>query len=369
MKVLKRLSSEKREMTAPVLVPESVDYHGHIYSELEVHKACRNYKDNCDKANIQHLFDVTNKSAEFVEHYVTPAEMTFGEGDDAITVKKGTWLATMRFNNDSIWEDVKDGKFTGFSIHADCMSRRLKKSKIAGGDAAEEGIQVEKRLFDIDFSEEAHHVALVDEAANATKVLVLKSKTPNKEVPMTKEELAAQEVLIKKKVQDEAEAETLKKAKDLEFETLKKAKADQDAELLALRKEKEIRAKEADAQTVEYEALKKEKDDKETAELIVKSKEFKADDADAFGLILKKCKYSLEGTEYETLIKQLDKLKNVAKNKDALENLGEANAEKVTKSYDDEFTALRAKHIAGGMIAKDASFKARQELAAKADNK
>jgi len=362
MKVLKRLSPEKREMTAPVLVPEAVDFHGHIYDEEEVFKACRNYRDNCDRANLQHLFDVTTKSAEFVEHYLTPAEMTFGEGDDAITVKKGTWLATMRFSNDAIWEDVKEGKFTGFSISADCMSRKIQKSKIAGGAAGEEGIVVEKRLFDMDFSKDEHHVALVDEAANATKVLVLKRKQINKEDPMllTPEEIAAKEAVMKAKIAKDLEKETLQKSKDLEFETLKKQKLADDAELETLRKAKV----EAAEQTLELESLKKEKSDKETAELIVKAKEFKADDADVFGLILKKCKYSLEGAEYETLLKQLDKLKNIAKNKEVLDPLGDSNPEKVTKSLDDKIGAKRKELIDGGMMAHEASRKARHEVTA-----
>ncbi len=358
MKLLKRLSTEKREITAPVLVPEEVDYHKHIYSEEEVHKACRNCQKNCGKENVQHSFDLSKDSAEFVEHYLAPTDMHFEDAD--ITVKKGTWLATMKIKNDSLWQDVKNGKFTGFSISANCLSRRVQKSKIAGGAAGEEGFGVEKRLFDMDFSKDEHHVALVDEAANATKVLVLKAKTPNKEVTMTVEEKAAQEAIMKQKAQKELEAENIQKAKDVELEELKKFKADQEAKA----EELELFKAKAKADAEELETLKKAKDEAETAELVKKATDLKADNADDFGLVLKKCKYALEPDQYEALVKQLEKLENIEKNKEVIKPLGESNPEKVVKSVDEKFAARRQELIDGGMMAMDASIKARQELAA-----
>jgi hypothetical protein len=362
MKLLKRLETEKREFIAPVLVPDEVDYHSHSYSEEEVHKACRNYQSTCGKANLQHDFDLAKDSAEFVEHYIAPTEMHFADAD--ITVKKGTWLATMKIKNDSLWQDVKDGKFTGFSISANCLSRKVQKSKVAGSAAGEEGFEVEKRLFDMDFSKEEHHVALVDEAANATRVLVLKAKEPKqKEVTMTLEEKAAQEALIKANLQKEQKELEVKKAKEVELETLKKAKADQDTELEELRKAK----KQADADKVELEELKKAKEVAETAELVKKATDLKADDADVFGALLRKCKYSLEASEYEVLVKQLEKLENIEKNKEILAPKGEANAENVQKSLDEKIMKRRQEHIDAGVMRHEASKKARQEITAEAE--
>ena len=31
-------------------------------------------------------------------------------------IKKGTWLMTVKITSDNVWEDVKKGKLTGFSI-------------------------------------------------------------------------------------------------------------------------------------------------------------------------------------------------------------------------------------------------------------
>ena len=358
MKVVKSLELERKEFIAPVLVPDEVDYHNHIYDEEQVYKACRNYKKNCNRANLQHDQDLDDSRAYFVEHYIAPTEMEF---DNGMTVKKGTWVATMKFKDEKLWQDVQDGKFKGFSISANCYSRRIQKGKIAGRAAAEEGFKAEKRLFDMDFSLEDHHVALVDEAANGTEVLVMKAKQPTKkEVNMTAEEKAAQEALLKAKLDAERQAEELEKAKTQELEALKKAKADADEKLEELAV---IKAKAAE-DAKELEALKKAKDERETQEFIQKAKDLKADDADIFGMVLKKCSNVLDAEEFEALEKQLGKLSNIKDAEGVLKNLGESNAEKLVKSKDERILKRRAELMADGVMRHLASKQARQEVEA-----
>lgn len=356
---------ERREITAPVLVPEEVDYHGHIYNDEEVYKACRNYQEKCGKSSLQHRFELSKDDADFVEHYIAPADMTFTDEVGEILVKKGTWLATMKVKNDTLWERVKEGSFTGFSIQAMCKSLKLEKAKVAGRAASEEGVKATKRLFDIDFSDEDHHVALVDEAANATKVLVVKAKhSPdnpvNPESPadpasvninkddnlMTIEELQKEKELLETKVQ--------------EMDALSKQKADLEVELEDLRKAKEAQA----SVEAELETLRKEKDAREVSELISKSKEYKADEPESFALILQKCKKSLNEGEYEVLSKQLQKLSNIEKSEKFLKDVGEGSTteEVIAKSKDAKFYEKRQAYIEEGMTPADASKKARIEL-------
>lgn len=354
MIVSKRLNNEYREITAPILVPDETDWQGHIYDEEEVLKACRNYRDNCDRENIQHKFDLVKDNAEFVEHYITPAEMTFGEGEDSLLVKKGTWMGTMRIKNDTLWNQVKEGKFTGFSIQASCKSIPVAKSKVAGRIDEEEGIETTKRLFDIDFSKDIHHVALVDEAANNTEVLVLKSKNKQKEDKMSDDTQAVDKA--KAEVKAELELNELIKNKEAQEELIKEKDAktaDLEAQLAELTKSKE-------AQEEDLKKFKEEKEAKEMEELVAKAKELKADDADSFGVILSKCKKALEETEYEALETQLSKLANIEDNKELFVNKGKADA--VTKSLDDEFYAKREKYQADGLDKAQASRKARLEL-------
>ncbi len=107
---------ERREITAPILIPGIVDAHGHLYGEEEVLKACRNFNEKCMKANLQHEFQMDDSAAKFIESYVTPNDMII----EGVKILKGTWLGTLKIYNDALWDAVKNGEFTGFSIG--CMS-------------------------------------------------------------------------------------------------------------------------------------------------------------------------------------------------------------------------------------------------------
>lgn len=115
--VAKSLKEEKRLATFVVLEPQdndgmTTDLHGDWYSEEDVEEACHSFNRFCMKANLLHLVDTTAFS--FVESYITPGEVELG----GQKVKKGTWLATCYFEDDQLWQGVKDGTFNGLSIQA-----------------------------------------------------------------------------------------------------------------------------------------------------------------------------------------------------------------------------------------------------------
>ena len=233
--LIKSLNPDLQEFSAPVLVPDFADYHDDILSEVEVRKACRNYQATCKKASLEHSLDLSVDQASFVEHYITPGPMQITQPDgEVVDVRKGTWMATMHIKSKKLWEHVKDGLFTGFSIQASCMKQNISKARTAGDQAEKEGHVAKKRLFDLDFSKEEHHVSLVGEAANATQVLVMKSKTPQtKEVDMDltteqkEEAMQAAQLILATKAREAAQVE--------ELADLKKSKEAQDTELADLR--------------------------------------------------------------------------------------------------------------------------------------
>ena len=108
--VFKQAQEELKQATFLVLSPDEVDLHGDIYGTVEVRKACHNFNIHCRKANLLHLFDTNAFS--IVESYTSPVEMKMGE----TIIKAGSWLAVLQFNDDSIWEGVKNGDYTGVSI-------------------------------------------------------------------------------------------------------------------------------------------------------------------------------------------------------------------------------------------------------------
>lgn len=68
---------------------------------------------------------VVDGKVVILESYITKQEETYGDE----IVKKGSWLMAVRVKDDAMWEEVKKGDLTGFSIGG--MATRIKE-KAAG---------------------------------------------------------------------------------------------------------------------------------------------------------------------------------------------------------------------------------------------
>ena len=110
VQITKSVNEELMQGTFLVLAPEEVDLHGDIYSVDEVRKACHNFNQFCMKANLLHLIETDTFS--IVESYISQVDIVLGTQ----LIKAGSWLAVLQFNDDEIWQEVKDGNFTGVSI-------------------------------------------------------------------------------------------------------------------------------------------------------------------------------------------------------------------------------------------------------------
>ncbi|MNF71428.1 hypothetical protein D3C84_533780 [compost metagenome] len=109
--VTKALDEEEKMALFVVLEPEIEDLHGDIYSEKEIEKACISYNQHCRKANLYHRVETEDFS--IVQSFVTPVGFTDDMGRE---IKKGTWLAWTKFDNDDLWQEVKKGNFQGLSV-------------------------------------------------------------------------------------------------------------------------------------------------------------------------------------------------------------------------------------------------------------
>ena len=117
--IFKSLNEDKRLATFVVLEPQdddgtTTDLHGDWYSAETVEDACYNFNMLCKKANLLHQIQTT--VFEFVESYITQADMTV----NGVHIKKGTWLATIKVQQsdfgDEIWEGIKSGDLNGLSV-------------------------------------------------------------------------------------------------------------------------------------------------------------------------------------------------------------------------------------------------------------
>ena len=107
----KALDEEEQMALFVVLAPEEPDLHGDVYSEKEIEKACVSYNVHCRKANLYHRVETEDFS--IVQSFVTPVGFTDDTGRE---IKKGTWLAWTKFDNEELWQEVKKGNFTGLSV-------------------------------------------------------------------------------------------------------------------------------------------------------------------------------------------------------------------------------------------------------------
>lgn len=97
-------------ITGIVYEPMVEDAHGNYMSEEEIIKAAYWFAKNGDSVDIQHSFTAL-KDAAVVENWVAKADFDI----DGETIKKGTWLITVKVSDNEVWDAVQKGEITGFS--------------------------------------------------------------------------------------------------------------------------------------------------------------------------------------------------------------------------------------------------------------
>jgi hypothetical protein len=109
-----KADEEQQTVTGIVLQPEVVDGQGDIMSEEVIRDSAYAFLMNFNKATklgIQHNKFPVGKLA-LVESWLSPMEMAIGTK----TVKQGSWIMTVKILDKKLWEKVKKGEITGFSI-------------------------------------------------------------------------------------------------------------------------------------------------------------------------------------------------------------------------------------------------------------
>lgn len=109
-----KADEEQQTVTGIVLQPEVVDGQGDIMSAEVIRDSAYAFLMNFNKATklgIQHNKFPVGKMA-LVESWLSPMEMAIGTK----TVKQGSWVMTVKVLDKKLWEKVKKGEITGFSI-------------------------------------------------------------------------------------------------------------------------------------------------------------------------------------------------------------------------------------------------------------
>jgi len=111
--VILKQGEELRLVLGIVLEPETVDLQEDIYSADEIRKTAHNFMaDYHGQGNGFMHNSKGEKGLRIVESYLAPIDMVVNKEK----IKKGTWLMGTMVLDDKIWEMVKNGKITGYSV-------------------------------------------------------------------------------------------------------------------------------------------------------------------------------------------------------------------------------------------------------------
>ena len=103
--------AESHYITGIVYEPMTEDAHGNYMTKEEITKAAYWFAKNGNQVDLQHSFEPLEDAA-VVESYVAKCDMEI----NGQSIKKGTWLMTVEVNDPDVFEAIKKGEITGFSM-------------------------------------------------------------------------------------------------------------------------------------------------------------------------------------------------------------------------------------------------------------
>ena len=121
---LKEVDTEKRILMGAALVPNKQIYRRNgekefyiYFSEDTVRKASELFlmRSNQNNATLEHEKKMLD-GMSVVESWIIEDEKTDKSRLYNFSLPKGTWMISMKVNNDEVWKKVKDGEVKGFSI-------------------------------------------------------------------------------------------------------------------------------------------------------------------------------------------------------------------------------------------------------------
>lgn len=109
-------NDERRLTYSIVYEPNVTDAHQDFATPAEIEKAAHGFMEEYalmqGATGIDHARDTTPAQVVVVESYIAPVDFQLG----GQAVKKGSWIMVMKIHDDRIWEAVKSGRYTGYSL-------------------------------------------------------------------------------------------------------------------------------------------------------------------------------------------------------------------------------------------------------------
>lgn len=110
-----KLEHEQRVVRGVVLEPDVVDSQDDIMTSGEIEKAAHGFMVEVQRGvgAIDDTHAEAPADAVIVESFLAPVE--FSEGEQ--TIRKGSWVLAVKVFDEELWQSVKSGDRTAFSIH------------------------------------------------------------------------------------------------------------------------------------------------------------------------------------------------------------------------------------------------------------
>ena len=146
---LKEVDTEKRILMGAALVPDKQIYRVnektkeeyYIYFSADtVRQASELFLMNSNQNNATYEHDKKLKGMSVVESWIIEDEKQDKSAKYGFSLPKGTWMISMKVNNDEVWKDVKEGKVKGFSIEG-YFADKLEMSQMSEDDILLEKIK------------------------------------------------------------------------------------------------------------------------------------------------------------------------------------------------------------------------------------
>lgn len=173
--------NEKRMITGPALIPDKLIFrndrkrgkHYLTMTSETIEQASQKFlKDfNQSSVSVDHLTRVQNMT--IVESWIIEDPDNDKSAALGFKLPKGTWMISMKVDNDSVWEAIKEGRLNGFSIEAMFTlvnDSIVDESKRIDKEARTLLRSIKKLLEELDPDDETHKDRQLEKKQGSTEV-------------------------------------------------------------------------------------------------------------------------------------------------------------------------------------------------------
>jgi hypothetical protein len=105
----------EQKVWGTVAVPGEEDVDGIIIAEEAIRQAAHDFMESYQTIRYRHTADLW-MDVRIIESVVLPGDMVIRDGEEEMTITKGSWWLGVHILSPVIWKEVMDGELQGFSL-------------------------------------------------------------------------------------------------------------------------------------------------------------------------------------------------------------------------------------------------------------